>query len=178
MVTDIHILPDQFSIHPSAFIAPNATLAGTITIGRDASIWFGVVIRADMALITIGDGTNIQDNSVIHVDAGTPAVLGDHVTVGHRAIVHGATIEPRVVIGMGSIILNDAVVESECIIGAGAVIPPGMRVPRGSLVLGVTGKVVRPLTDQERDYIHDDAAVYVMYGRHYKAKTENRPASG
>jgi carbonic anhydrase/acetyltransferase-like protein (isoleucine patch superfamily) len=171
MTADLLILPDAFDIAPSVFIAPNATLLGRITIGADASVWFGVVIRADTAPVTIGRATNIQDNSVIHVDAGKPVTLGDQVTVGHRAIVHGATVEARVVIGMGAIVLNDAVIGTESIIGAGAVVTERAVIPPRSLVLGVPGKVVRPVTEKELAYIARAAAAYVEYGRHYRAKS-------
>ena len=170
MVLPDGMLPDLLTIDPSAFIAPNATLMGTVTIGCDASVWFGVVIRADMAPITIGEGTNIQDNSVLHVDHGKPTVLGDRVTVGHRAIVHGATVEHDVIIGMGSIILNEAVIGAESIIGAGAVVTERSKIPPRSLVLGIPGKVVRPITEAERAYIDRAALAYIGYSRHYKAK--------
>jgi carbonic anhydrase/acetyltransferase-like protein (isoleucine patch superfamily) len=169
------LLPDRCVSDPSVFIAPNATVVGTVTLGPEASVWFGVVIRADMAPVTIGRQTNIQDNSVIHVDHDTPAVLGDRVTVGHRAIIHGASVEPDVIIGMGAIILNGALIGTESIIGAGAVVTERAAIPPRSLVLGVPGRVVRPITESERAYIDRAAAAYVRYGRHYR---EKRPSTG
>jgi carbonic anhydrase/acetyltransferase-like protein (isoleucine patch superfamily) len=163
-------LADRFDIDPTVFIAQNATLTGHVAIGADSSIWFGVVIRADTAPVTIGRATSIQDNSVIHVDTGKPAVIGDHVTVGHRAIVHGATVESRVVIGMGSIVLNNAVIGAESIIGAGTVVVERAKIPPRSLVLGVPGKVVRSVTDKELAYITHAAASYIEYARFYKGK--------
>jgi carbonic anhydrase/acetyltransferase-like protein (isoleucine patch superfamily) len=163
-------LPDQLTIDPTVFLAPNATLRGQLTIGADASIWFGVVIRADTAPVTIGRATNVQDNSVIHVDPGKPVTLGEQVTVGHRAIVHGATVESRVLIGMGAIVLNDAVIGTESVIGAGAVVTERAVIPPRSLVLGVPGRVVRPVTPDELAYIARAAAAYVEYGRHYRAR--------
>lgn len=170
MAADLILLPNEFRIDPSAFIAPNATLLGQVTLGPEASVWFGVVIRADLAPITIGLATNIQDNSVIHVDAGKPVTLGDHVTVGHRAIVHGATVESRSLIGMGSIILNGAVIGSESIIGAGALVPERAVIPPRSLVLGVPGKVVRSVTEKELAYITHAWSAYVEYARQYRAE--------
>lgn len=161
---------DRFDIDPTAFIAHTATLTGQVAIGADSSVWFGVVIRADTAPVTIGRATSIQDNSVIHVDAGKPVVIGDHVTVGHRAIVHGATVESRVLIGMGSIVLNNAVIGEESIIGAGAVVVERARIPPRSLVLGVPGKVVRQVTDKELAYITHASASYIEYARFYKGK--------
>ncbi len=170
MAAHIMLLPDAFQIDPSAFIAPNATLLGQVTVGPEASVWFGVVIRADLAPITIGRATNIQDNSVLHVDAGKPVILGDHVTVGHRAIVHGATVQARTLIGMGSIILNGAVIGSESIIGAGALVTERAVIPPRSLVLGVPGKVIRSVTEKELAYIAHAWSAYVEYGRRYLAE--------
>jgi len=170
MASNIVLLPNAFQIDPSAFIAPNATLLGQVTIGPEAGVWYGVVIRADLAPITIGRATNIQDNSVLHVDGGKPVVLGDHVTVGHRAIVHGATIESKTLIGMGSIVLNGAVIGSESIIGAGALVTERAVIPPRSLVLGVPGRVVRPVTEKELAYITHAWSAYVEYARRYRAE--------
>jgi len=170
MTEKIVLLPNAFQIDPSAFIAPNATLLGQVTIGPEASVWFGVVIRADLAPITLGRATNIQDNSVLHVDAGKPVILGDHVTVGHRAIVHGATVESRALIGMGSIILNGAVIGAESVIGAGALVTERAVIPPRSLVLGVPGKVVRSVTEKELAYITHASTAYVEYARRYRAE--------
>lgn len=170
MTANIVLLPNAFQIDPSAFIAPNASLLGQVTIGPEASVWFGVVIRADLAPITLGRATNIQDNSVLHVDAGKPVILGDHVTVGHRAIVHGATVESRTLIGMGSIILNGAVIGAESVIGAGALVTERAVIPPRSLVLGVPGKVVRSVTEKELAYITHASTAYVEYARRYRAE--------
>jgi carbonic anhydrase/acetyltransferase-like protein (isoleucine patch superfamily) len=169
-MAEITLLPNAFRIDPSAFIAPNASLLGQVTLGPEASVWFGVVIRADLAPITIGRATNIQDNSVLHVDAGKPVVLGDQVTVGHRAIVHGATVHDRALIGMGSIILNGAVIGSESVIGAGALVTERAVIPPRSLVLGVPGRVVRPVSDKELAYITHAWSAYVEYSRRYLAE--------
>ncbi|HTP41373.1 MAG TPA: gamma carbonic anhydrase family protein [Nitrospiria bacterium] len=169
-MADYTLLPDAFRIDPTAYIAPNASLLGQVTMGPESSVWFGVVVRADLAPIMIGRETNIQDNSVLHVDAGKPVVLGDQVTVGHRAIVHGATVHDRSLIGMGSIILNGAVIGSESIIGAGAIVTERAVIPPRSLVLGVPGRVVRPVSEKELAYITHAWSAYVAYARQYLAE--------
>ena len=131
------------TVHPTAFVAESADLIGAVDIGKNASVWYQVVIRADDEPVWIGEGTNVQDGSVIHIDAGMPAVLGKCVTVGHRAIVHGAVVEDHALISMGAVILEN------------------MNVPPGSLVLGVPGRVVRPVTDDQIERIHRTAEGYV-----------------
>jgi carbonic anhydrase/acetyltransferase-like protein (isoleucine patch superfamily) len=130
-------------IDQSAFIAPGAVVLGDVSLGRDSSIWYNTVVRGDMAPIAIGDETNIQDLSMVHVDEGVPCTIGKRVGVGHRVILHGCTVEDECLIGMGSVILNGARIGTGSVIGASALIPEGMQVPAGSLVLGVPGKVVR-----------------------------------
>ena len=130
-------------IDKTAFIAPGAIVLGDVSLGRNSSIWYNSVLRGDMAPITIGDETNIQDLSMVHVDEGVPCTVGRRVGVGHRVILHGCTIEDECLIGMGSIILNRAQIGTGSVIGAGAVIPEGMEVPPGSLVMGVPGRIVR-----------------------------------
>ena len=129
-------------IHPSAFIAPGAVVLGDVSLGRDSSIWYNSVLRGDMAPITIGDETNVQDLTMVHVDAGVPCTLGKRVGVGHRAILHGCTVEDECLIGMGAILLNHVRVGTGSVIAAGAVIPEGMEIPPGSLVIGMPGRVV------------------------------------
>lgn len=148
-------------IHPSAFVAESADLIGAVHIGKDASIWYQVVIRADDEPVTIGEGTNVQDGSVIHIDAGMPTVLGKGVTVGHRAIVHGAVVEDHVLVSMGAVILSGARIGEHSIVGAGALVLENMEVPSGSLVIGVPGRVVRPVTDEQIERIHRTAEGYV-----------------
>lgn len=130
-------------IDPSVFLAPTALVLGDVTIGPDASVWYGSVIRGDLEAITIGEGTNIQDLSVLHADPGQPCRIGRHVGVGHRAILHGCEVEDGCLIGMGSVVLNGAVIGAGSVVAAGALVPEGMRVPPGSLVMGVPGRVVR-----------------------------------
>ncbi len=159
--------PRVFKIHPTVFVAETATVIGDVTIGKDSSIWFSAVLRGDAAPITVGEGTNIQDSAVIHVDPGLPATIGRHVTIGHGAIVHGATVEDDVLIGMGSIILNGAHIGSHSIIAAGSVVPEGKEIPPHSLVMGVPGKVVRHVTEEEDARITDGAEHYTERARNY-----------
>lgn len=153
------------------FVAPNASVIGDVVIGDESSIWFGTVVRGDAFPIRIGARTNVQDNAVVHITGGKAATtIGDDVTVGHLALVHGCTVGNRCLIGMGSIVLDGAVIEDECLIAAGALVPPGMRVPARSLVMGRPGKVVRALTESDLAHIRDAAAVYVAHAREYVAE--------
>lgn len=136
-------------IHPDAWVAPNATLIGSVRIGAEASVWYGAVIRADGDAITVGERSNIQDNCTLHADPGFPLTIGPRVAVGHGAILHGCTIEPEVLVGMGSIVMNGAVIGTGSIIGAGAVVSEGVVVPPRSLVLGLPGKVRREVDEEE-----------------------------
>lgn len=161
-------MKNKIKIKPSAFVAKNATVIGSVSIGKDASVWFGAVVRGDMAEIVIGDGSNVQDNAVVHVDFGKPSIIGNGVTVGHGAIIHGAIVKNDVLIGMGSILLNGAVIGENSVIGAGTVVTEGFEVPPNSLVFGVPGKIIRQLKAEEVERIKDAARVYVEYAREYK----------
>lgn len=161
-------MKNKIKIDSSAFVAMNATVIGSVSIGKDASLWFGAVVRGDMAEIIIGDDSNVQDNAVVHVDFGKPSIIGNGVTVGHGAIIHGAVIKDNVLIGMGSILLNGAVIGENSVIGAGTVVTEGFEVPPNSFVLGVPGKVIRQLKAEETERIKDAARVYVEYAREYK----------
>lgn len=155
------------AIHPDAWVAPGAVLVGRVTLGRAASVWYGSVLRADEDEIIIGAECNIQDLCCLHVDPGEPAVLEDKVSVGHRAVVHGAHIETGALIGIGAVVLGRARIGARSLIAAGAVIPPGTTVPAGVLVAGVPGKVIRELTDADRELFAGTAAGYVTRaGRH------------
>jgi len=162
------ILPSP-SIAASAFVAEGAVVLGDVEIQDDCSIWFHCVIRGDTESISIGSRTNIQDGCVLHADPGFPCRLGEGVTVGHRAIVHGAIVDDYVMIGMGAIVLNGAHIHGECIIGAGAVITQGTQIPARSMVLGMPGRVVRELSEKEVEHIHQAASHYVEMGRLYAA---------
>jgi carbonic anhydrase/acetyltransferase-like protein (isoleucine patch superfamily) len=133
------------TVHPSAFIAPTAVVMGDVTLGARASVWYASVLRGDMAPITIGADTNVQDGSIVHVDEGVPCTIGERVGVGHRVILHGCTVEDDSLIGMGSILLNGVRIGRGSVVAAGAVVPEGMQVPPESLVMGVPGRIVRPV---------------------------------
>jgi carbonic anhydrase/acetyltransferase-like protein (isoleucine patch superfamily) len=150
------------------FVAENATLIGEVEIGDDASIWYGVVLRGDINHIRIGARSNIQDNSVLHVEYETgPAIVGDEVTVGHSATVHGCTIGRGSLIGIGATVLSHAKVGEYALIGAGALVPEGMEVPPRTLVLGVPGRVKRDLTKEELDRLEQSWKHYVDYKDRY-----------
>lgn len=138
------------TIHPSAFIARSAVVLGDVSLAADASVWYLSVLRGDMAPITIGEGSNIQDGTVVHVDEGVPCRVGSRVGVGHRVILHGCTVEDDSLVGMGSVLLNRVVIGSGSVIAAGAVLPEDTVVPPGSLVMGVPGRVVRPVDEELR----------------------------
>jgi len=137
------------TIHPTAFVAEGADVIGRVTIGRGASIWFQCVLRGDVNRIVVGDRTNIQDGSVLHVGAREPCLVGDAVSVGHLANVHGARVEDGALIGMGATVLNGVRVGRDAIVGAGAVVPEGMRIPPRMLAVGVPARVIRKVTAVE-----------------------------
>jgi carbonic anhydrase/acetyltransferase-like protein (isoleucine patch superfamily) len=159
------------SIHPSAFVAPGAVVLGEVTLGREASVWYHTVIRGDSAPIHIGDETNIQDLSLVHVDQDAPCIVGRRVGVGHRAILHGCTVEDECLVGMGAIVLNRVRVGTGSVIGAGAVLPEGMEVPPGSLVLGVPARVIRPVDERLRRRIDATWRHYVELAREHRDGT-------
>ena len=147
-------------IDPTVFLASGAKVLGDVTLGAHSSIWYTTVLRADTESITIGAGTNLQDGCVMHADPGFPAVIGDGVCIGHRAVLHGCVIADAVLVGMGAVVLNGARVGTGSLIAAGAVVPEGAVIPEGSLVAGVPGKVRRELSADERAHIVDSAARY------------------
>ena len=149
-------------VDPSAWVAPNATLVGGVTLGERASVFYGTVLRADVDSITIGDDTNLQDNVTVHCDEGKPTLVGAGVSVGHGAILHGCTIEDNCLIGMGATVLNRVVIGAGSLVAAGSVVLEGTVVPPGSLVAGVPAKVRRELTDDERAGIRANAAHYLV----------------
>lgn len=154
-------------IHESCYIAETASVIGKVIMKEKSSIWFGVTIRGDYNDVSIGAGTNIQDNSVIHIGLEDPTTIGDYVTVGHGAIVHGCTIKDRVLIGMGAILLNGAIVESDSIIAAGSLVPEGRTIPSGVLAMGSPAKVVRQLTPEERAGIVKLAEDYIGFSKRF-----------
>ena len=156
------------SVNQKAFVAPNAVLVGRVSVGPESSIWFSCVGRGDINSITIGAQTNIQDGSLMHVTAKHPLVVGDRVTVGHGAILHGCDIKSDCMIAMGAIVLDGAVVGEGSLVGAGSLVPPGMQVPPGSLVMGVPAKVVRQLTLDDKDRVAQGWKNYVGYAASYR----------
>lgn len=156
----------------SAWIAPTAVLAGSVVIGEGASVWYGAVLRADNEPITIGTRSNVQDNAVFHVDQGKPVVLGEGVSVGHSAVVHGATIGDYVLVGMSATVMNGAEIGAETLIAAGALVTEGMVVPPRSLVAGVPAKVRRDLTDAEVAQLHRNAEIYEAHRELHRAGVE------
>lgn len=153
------------SIDPSAWVAPSADLIGDVRIGPRASVWFGAVIRADNTPILLGAETNFQDGAVGHSDPGAPLTLGDRVTVGHQAILHGCTIHDEALIGMGARILNGAVIGAQCIVGAGALVTEGKVFEPRSLIVGSPARAVRSLTDAQ-------VAMLSLSAAHYAEKAE------
>ena len=157
-----------------AWAAPSADLIGDVRLGARASIWFGAVIRADNTPIIIGDESNIQDGAIGHSDPGFPLSIGARVTIGHQAILHGCTIAGDCLIGMGARILNGAILEPECLVGAGALITEGKRFPTGSLIVGSPARVIRQLTDEEKQALRLSAAHYAEKAARYAEQL--RPA--
>lgn len=149
------------------FIAPSASVIGDVVIEDNASVWFGVTIRADNDRITIGEGSNIQDGSVLHVDAGVPLLVGRNVTVGHKAMLHGCTIGEGTLIGINAVVLNRAVIGKGCLIGANALVTERMEVPDGSMVLGSPGKVVKVLSDNIKQKLFQSAIGYQNKAREF-----------
>lgn len=152
-------------IDPEAFIAEGAIVRGDVRIERNASIWYNAVLRGDVDSITVGEGSNIQDGCVVHVDRGCPVRIGRNVTVGHGAIVHGCTIGDGALIGMGAIILNGAVIGEGCIVGAGALVTQGKHIPAGMLVVGSPARTVRAVTPEEREHNLANAQLYIEEAR-------------
>jgi len=156
-------------IHPTAFVAPGAVVLGDVTLAKESSVWFAAVLRGDMAPISIGEHSNIQDGTICHVDDGQPCIVGPRVGVGHRVILHGCKVEEECLIGMGSILLNGVVVGKGSVIAAGAVLKEGMIVPPGSLVMGVPGKVVRQVDAELAKRIEGTWRHYVDQAKRYRA---------
>ncbi|EST19732.1 gamma carbonic anhydrase family protein [Streptomyces niveus] len=160
-------------IDPTAFVAPTAVVLGEVTMAAGVSVWYHTVLRADGGPIVIGADTNIQDNCTVHVDLGSPVTVGARVSVGHNAVLHGCTVEDDVLVGMGAAVLNGAHIGSGSLVAAQALVPQGMRVPPGSLVAGVPAKVKRELTEEEREGIRLNAAVYLELAKRHGAVHES-----
>jgi carbonic anhydrase/acetyltransferase-like protein (isoleucine patch superfamily) len=175
-----HPTRGALTIHPTAFVAPSADVMGEVRLGALASVWYHCVLRGDIGPITVGDRSNIQDLTIVHVDEGVPCSIGARVGVGHRCILHGCTIEDDCLIGMGSILLNHARVGTGSVIGAGAVVPEGMEIPPGSLVMGVPARIRRPVDEALRQRIRATVEHYVALARLHRsghfASPRGRPA--
>ena len=149
----------------TAWVADSAQVMGRVTLGEDASVWFGTVVRGDTDSITIGAGSNVQDASVLHADFGKPLVIGERVTVGHQAMLHGCTVGDESLIGIGAIVLNGAKIGKNCLVGAGALVTEGKEFPDGSMILGSPAKVVRQLTPEQIEGLRQSA-------QHYKTNAQ------
>ena len=158
----------QPQVAATAFVAAEATLMGEVVLGEQASVWPGAVIRGDDEPITLGDGTNVQEGAVLHADPGFPLVIGGHVTIGHQAMLHGCTIGDRTLIGIQAVVMNGAVIGADSIVGAGSLIPEGKQFPERSLIMGVPGKVVRQLTDEDLARLANAATVYMKKAVEYR----------
>lgn len=157
------------SIHPTAFVAEGVQLIGSVRLAQEASVWFNAVVRGDINSIEIGERTNIQDCSVLHVTHEFPVRIGKDVTIGHRVIAHGCTIGDCCLIGMGAVILDNARIEPFSLVAAGAVVLQNFVVPEGMLAAGVPAKIIRPLTAEEKQQIKESAQHYVEYARGYRS---------
>ena len=156
------------SIHPTAWVAPSADLIGLVELAENSSVWFNAALRGDNEPIVLGANSNIQEGSVLHTDPGSPLLIGEWVTVGHQAMLHGCTIGDGSLIGMQAIVLNGAKIGRECLIGAGALIGENKVIPDRSVVLGSPGRVVRQLTDEQVAGIRAGVATYVERARYYR----------
>ncbi len=150
------------------YVAPDAAVIGSVTLGKDASVWFKSVVRADNEPITIGAGSNIQDACVLHVDEGVPLTVGANVSVGHQVMLHGCSVEDGCLIGINAVVLNHAVIGEDCIIGANTLIPEGKEIPPRSLVVGSPGRVVRTLSDEQIAGMHRIVQHYVDKSKLYR----------
>jgi carbonic anhydrase/acetyltransferase-like protein (isoleucine patch superfamily) len=158
------------ALDPTAFVVDSAVVVGDVVLGGESSLWFHTVVRGDVERVRIGARTNIQDNATVHVTRDRwPTLIGDGVTVGHGAVLHGCTVGDHCLIGIGAVVLDGAVIEPECLVGAGALVTPGTRLGARTLVLGRPGRAVRDLTDAEVVRLHESAASYVEHVRRYRA---------
>jgi len=153
----------------TAFLADTARVTGDVSLGLEVSVWYGAAVRGDVADITIGAGSNVQDNVTVHCDSGKPNAIGAHVSIGHNAVVHGRSVGDGTLIGMGAIVMGETVIGKGCLIAAGALVPPGLTVPDGHVVMGVPGRVVREVSEEEREYLKWLAPHYVALAKRYAA---------
>ncbi len=163
-------LTKEPTLADDVFIAPGATVVGDVRLGSRSSVWYGCVLRGDINFIQIGEGTNVQDGSIVHLDDDYPAVVGDYVTIGHAAVIHACIVEDECLIGMNATILDGAVVGRRSIVGAGSLVLQGMKIPSGSLVAGVPAKVKRLLSEEEQDALKPWAEKYVAVAAAHAAR--------
>ncbi|AEV30001.1 isoleucine patch superfamily enzyme, carbonic anhydrase/acetyltransferase [Sphaerochaeta pleomorpha str. Grapes] len=156
----LSLLGKKATIEENTYLAPSADIIGDVTLGKKSSVWFHATLRGDVAPIVIGEGTNIQDNVVVHVSNGIPTRIGKNVTIGHGAIIHSCTIGEGCLIGMGAIILDEAVLQEDTMVGAGALVPPGKTFPPKTLLLGNPARVIRDLTEKEIEDMHENTRHY------------------
>ena len=159
-------------IDPSAFRAPGSRVIGAVTLHEGASVWYNAVLRADSDTVTVGAGSNVQDNVSVHVDRGHPVVIGEDVSIGHNAVVHGCTIGDGALIGMGAVVLSGATIGAECLVAGGALVLGGTEVPAGSLVAGVPARVRRQLSAEERAGLRENARVYRDHTETHRAAAQ------
>lgn len=156
-------------VDASAWIAESAEVIGHVTLGADASVWFGCVLRGDTEHMTVGEGSNIQDLSVLHADVGQPLTIGRHVTVGHKVMLHGCTIGDESLIGIGAVVLNGARIGKNCLVGAGALVTEGKEFPDGSLIVGSPARVARQLTPEQIEGLRHSAQHYIDNARRFRS---------
>jgi|APCry1669189534_1035231.scaffolds.fasta_scaffold02687_2 carbonic anhydrase/acetyltransferase-like protein (isoleucine patch superfamily) len=166
---------DTPTLAPGAWVAPSAQLVGKVHLGKEASVWFGVIARGDNEALTIGDGSNVQDGSVMHSDMGFPLNIGPMVTVGHQCVLHGCTIEEGSLIGMGSTILNGAHIGKNCLVGAGSLVTEGKVFPDGSMIMGSPAKVVKALTPEQIAGLQKAALGYIENAKRFAQSLEALP---
>lgn len=159
----------------SAWVADSAQVMGRVVLGEQSSVWFGVVIRGDNETITVGRGTNIQENSVLHTDFGKPLVLGDNVTVGHQVTLHGCTVGDGSLIGIGAVVLNGAVIGKNCLVGAGALVTEGKTFPDGSMIIGSPAKAVRMLSPEQIEGLQASARIYIQNAQRSRHSLKKLP---
>ena len=166
----VRFLTKEPTLADDVFIAPGATVVGDVRLGSRSSVWYGCVLRGDINFIQIGEGTNVQDGSIVHLDDDYPAVVGDYVTIGHAAVIHACIVEDECLIGMNATILDGTVVGRRSIVGAGSLVLQGMKIPPGSLVAGVPAKVKRTLSGEEQDALKPWAQKYIAVAAAHAAR--------
>ena len=171
----IYSLGERYvEIRGDYYVAPSASVIGSVVLGNDASVWFNCVLRGDNDIITIGDNTNVQDGSVLHIDEGVPLTLGANVSIGHKVMLHGCSVSDNSLIGINAVVLNNARIGKNCLVGASALVTEGKEIPDGSLVLGSPGRVVRSLTEAEIEGISKIAEHYVQKSALYRTSLRER----